>query len=103
MLYGDYYALTPFHHSAAQWVARQFHSPETGQGLVQGIRLPVAPEATLTVPLHSLRPEATYLFEEAETGETRTLTGAALAQAGFMFAVPPRAGSLWFYRPAAGA
>lgn len=102
LLYGDYYALTPFHHSAAQWVARQFHSPETGGGLVQGIRLPDAAEATLTVSLRGLRADAVYAFEEAETGAARTLTGAALQQAGFTFAAPPRAGTLWFYRLVAG-
>jgi hypothetical protein len=39
-----------------------------------------------------------YRFENPETGETRELTGAALQQSGFTFALPKRAGAIWFYR-----
>ena len=49
LLYGDYYPHTPFHRSAEEWVAWQFDCPETGRGLVQGIRLPASPEETLTI------------------------------------------------------
>jgi len=118
LLYGDYYPLTPHPHSPEHWVARQFDSPETGSGLVQAIRLPAAPAlpelgqaATLTVALRGLDPAATYQFEEAETGETRLVAADALQPASltrpFTFTLPPRAGSLWFYRalesPAASA
>ena len=102
MLYGDYTPHTPFHRSAAQWVARQFDSPETGTGLVQAIRLPAAPDETLTIYPRGVQPEARYEFEEAETGELRDLAGEALIEDGFTFALPPRAGSVWFYRRAAG-
>ena len=102
MLYGDYYAHTPAHRSADQWVARQFDSPETGAGLLQAIRLPAALDETLTVYPRGLQPEARYVFEEAETGEIRDLAGEALIEEGFTFALPPREGSLWFYRRADG-
>ncbi len=105
LLYGDYYPLTPHPHSPDHWVARQFDSPETGAGLVQAIRLPAAPAPTApgpaashTVHLRGLDPAATYQFEEAETGATRVVAAATLSQAGFTFTLPPRAGSLWFYR-----
>jgi len=99
MLHGDYYPLTPYHRSSGQWVARQFDRPEEGRGFIQGIRLPKAPEATLVVYPRGLRPDVAYRFENPETGETRELTGAAVQQNGFVFALPPRAGAVWLYQP----
>ena len=98
LLYGDYYPLTPYHRTPRQWVARQFDRPEEGRGLVQAIRLPAAPEETLAVFPQGLVPDAVYSFENPETGETRTLTGTALQQNGFAFALPKRAGAIWFYQ-----
>ncbi len=100
LLYGDYYAHTPAHRSADQWVARQFDSPETGSGLLQAIRLPAALAETLTIFPRGLQPEARYVFEEAETGEVRNLAGEALVENGITFALPAREGSVWFYRKA---
>lgn len=97
-LRADYYPLTPYHRSPAQWVARQFDCPETGEGFVQAIRLPQAPEENLTVYLQALAADTVYRFENPETGETRELTGAAACHQGFTFALPKRAGAVWFYR-----
>ena len=58
ILYGDYYPHTPFHRSAEQWVAWQFDCPETGCGLVQGIRFPASPQETLTIHPKGIRPDA---------------------------------------------
>jgi alpha-galactosidase len=102
MLHGDYYPHTPAHRNAAQWVAHQFDSPETGAGLLQAIRLPAAPDEKLTIFPHGLQAEARYVFEEAETGEIRDLSGEALIEDGFTFALPAREGSVWFYRWADG-
>ena len=98
MLYGDYYPHTPFHHSAQEWVSWQFDCPETGCGLVQGIRLPASPQETLIIHPKGIRPDAIYFFENAETGETRDIAGEDLINAGFTFALPARSGAIWFYR-----
>jgi hypothetical protein len=98
MLGGDYYALTPVHRSPEKWVARQFDAPEEGRGFIQAIRLPKCEEETLVVHPQALRPDAAYVFENPETGETRKLSGAAAMQGGFTFALPKRAGAIWFYR-----
>jgi alpha-galactosidase len=100
ILYGDYYPHTPFSRSADQWVAWQFDSPEKGQGLVQGIRLPESKEGTLTIHPKGVDPHATYVFQNEESGETRNLAGKDLLQAGFTFALPARSGAIWFYRRA---
>ena len=98
MLYGDYYPHTPFHKQADQWVAWQFNRPEAGDGFVQGVRLPAAPDATLTVHLKGLRPDAAYTFTNPETGGTREVAGDVLARDGFTLALPPRNGVVWQYR-----
>ena len=98
MLDGDYYPLTPYHRSPDQWVAWQFDRPERGRGFIQGIRLPAAQEEALVVRPRALVPDATYVFENPETGETRELAGVALLRGGFSFALPARAGAIWCYR-----
>ena len=98
ILYGDYYPHTPFHRSAKEWVAWQFDCPETGCGLVQGIRLPASPEETMTIHPKGIRPDAMYCFENAETGETKDISGEDLIHDGFTFALPARSGAVWFYR-----
>ncbi len=79
LLNGDYYPMTPFSKSAEQWVAWQFDKPETGEGLVQGIRLAACPEANITVHLKGLQPDATYILDNPETGETKEMSGSALS------------------------
>ena len=98
MLGGDYYPHTPFHHSAEEWVAWQFDSPETGRGFIQGIRLPACPDESLTIRPKALRADAVYLFENPEAGETREIPGSALIRDGFTLRLPKRAAAIWFYR-----
>jgi len=97
MLHGDYYPLTPIHRSTDKWVARQFFCPETGEGFVQGIRLPSSPQESLTIHPQGIQSDARYVFENLENGETRQLMGSDLVQYGFTFTLPPRSGALWFY------
>lgn len=98
MLFGDYYPLTPFHHSAGQWVVRQFDRPEAGQGFIQGIRFPSAQNETFTVWPKGIDGNALYLIENPETGDERKLAGTTLIQEGFTFTLEKRSGVIWFYR-----
>lgn len=98
VLHGDYYPLTPYHRNPQAWVVRQFDRPESGSGLIQGIRLPDAADETITVHPQELRSEATYRFENMETGETLTVAGAELMTVGFTLALPVRSGAVWFYQ-----
>lgn len=97
ILFGDYHPLTPFSREADRWVVRQFDCPERGEGLIQGIRLQECPTAAITVHPRALRRQARYLLHNLETGQSLESTGAALADAGFTLALPPRSGSIWFY------
>ncbi len=98
ILFGDYYPLTPFHRSDQSWCIRQFDRPETNRGHVQAIRLPASPDETMTVQLQSIRPEATYAFENVETAERREIAGTDLIRSGFSFTQPARTGAIWFYQ-----
>lgn len=98
MLHGDYYPLTDFGRSAEAWVAWQFDRPEMGDGFLQGIRHTECAQESLTVRPHVSRPDTDYVLTDAETGETRELSGAALRSGGFTFTLPRRAGTIWFYR-----
>lgn len=98
MLYGDYYPFTPFHRSDEKWVAWQFDSPETGCGLIQGIRLPACPEETFAIHPKGICPGSMYFLENPEMGEEREISGAALIHDGFTFALSARSAAIWFYR-----
>ncbi len=100
LLWGDYYPHTPFHRSAQEWVVWQFDSPQRGCGLVQGIRLPACPEERFTFHPKGILPDARYWFENAETGETRDISGEDLIHGGFTFTLPARSGAIWFYQRA---
>lgn len=97
LLGGDYYALTPFSRDADRWVAWQFDRPETGQGLIQGIRHAACTEGSITVYPQALEPDWDYVLENPETGETIERSGTALLSDGFTFTLPRRSGAIWFY------
>ena len=95
MIHGDFYPLTPYHKDAAGWWCRQFDCPEEKEGFlvfVTGNRC-IQPEQTVKPHLD---PEATYVFENEQTGERRTITGKE-AMEGFAEHLPARGGSIWFY------
>ena len=103
LLDGDYYPLTPPGRTGKEWVVWQFNRPSdlsggaASDGFVQAIRLAGADEDRATVELKGLSPEALYVLEEAETGERRELSGAALSNNGLVFELPRRRGSIWTY------
>ena len=98
LLDGDYYPLTPFSHDKDIWVARQFDDPQRGRGLLLGIRLPTAAQASITVHPQGIDAQARYRFENGETGETKEVAGVSLIQHGFSLELPHRSGIIWFYQ-----
>jgi alpha-galactosidase len=97
LLHGDYHPLTPFSRDPDRWVVWQFDRPELGDGLIQGIRHAACAEDRITVLPRALDPEADYVLENPETGESRALRGAVLMRDGFTFDLPRRSGVIWFY------
>jgi alpha-galactosidase len=100
VLRGDYYALTPPGRSGSEWVGRQFCSHDGSEGFVQAIRHSHSDEERRTFNLRRLRADATYVLEEAESGDQRIVDGLSLISSGLTFALPPRSGSMWFYQEA---
>ncbi len=98
LLDGDYYPLTPFSRDGEKWVVWQFDRPDTGEGLIQGIRHRASAEDSLTVYPKALDPNSRYTLENYETGAVREMDGSTLLSDGFTFELPRRSGAIWFYR-----
>jgi alpha-galactosidase len=97
LLHGDYYPLTSVKRNTEEWVVRQFDVPETGKGLIQGIRHSACEEEAITVFPKVLYPGCTYSFENPETNETLDVCGSALLHEGFCFKLSKRSACLWIY------
>ena len=98
VLTGDYYPHSPSRRDGRGWVAWQFDCPESGCGLVQGIRFPATEEESIVVRLKAVSPDASYHFENGETGESMNIPCDRLARDGFRLALAPRTGVIWLYR-----
>jgi len=98
ILHGDYYPLTPFSKSNEKWLVWQFDIPETGKGLIQGIRFANCPDESITVYPKAICSDRTYAFENPETLEIIEISGSTLIQDGFTFKLPKRSAAIWFYR-----
>ena len=78
----DLYPLTVPSPSKDVWSAAQYHDDESGEGIVLAFRRENAPYETAVFRLRGLNESAAYTFTDADTGETFTLSGAALADPG---------------------
>lgn len=94
----DYYPLTPPGRTGREWVGRQFCDYDERVGFIQVIRLSQSEESRIVVYPRRLSADAHYLMEEAESGQRLRVSGAALNSEGFTVELPPRSGSIWFYR-----
>jgi alpha-galactosidase len=61
--YGDFYALQPYSLANDCWSAWQWDRPEKKDGIVELLRRPGSPVAAMNLPLHHLKPDATYEVE----------------------------------------
>lgn len=95
---GEYYALTPPGRTGNEWVGRQFCRLDGQAGVIQAIRLAHCGDARAVLHPRHLRADASYVLEEAETGERREASGASLIAEGLRVELPARSGSIWFYR-----
>ncbi len=95
MLRSDFYPLTPYHKDPSKWWCRQFDSPEHGDGF-----LLFATGNRCTQKEQRVYPffdeEATYVFENEQTGERKELSGKKATE-GIVETLAPRSGSIWFY------
>jgi alpha-galactosidase len=90
------FLLTPQPRSLHSWTVWQFYDPETDGGALLAFR-EQSPDERLTVRLKGLNPDARYQLHDADTGETKTLTGIHLLRDGFLLTIPEQGSStLWW-------
>ena len=100
-LLGDYYPLTLYSLQVNAWIAWQFDEPELEGGMVQAFRRDECPEASSTLKLGGLDPEASYAVKDLDTGKTRVIAGRELTEDGLRVTIADRHGAaLFVYRKA---
>ncbi|MHB0937775.1 MAG: glycoside hydrolase family 36 protein [Armatimonadota bacterium] len=96
--YGDYYPLTTCTLDKDAWLAFQLHRTDQDAGLILAFRRAASPVVSVEYPLRGLRPDASYTFEDADSGETWTLPGKQLQEQGLpLMITEKRASRLLFY------
>lgn len=96
--YGDYYPLTTCTLDKDAWLAFQLHRPDLDAGLILAFRRTASPIVKAEYPLRGLRADAEYTFEDADTGETWTLSGKQLLEQGLPLTIAEKRSSrLVFY------
>lgn len=97
--YGDYYPLTPYSTSRDVWCAYQLHRTDLAEGVVLAFRREECPFTGAEFALSGLEPDAEYRLEDADTGETWTMTGRGLAEEGLRLSIDgARESRLVFYK-----
>ncbi|MFA6243154.1 MAG: NPCBM/NEW2 domain-containing protein [Candidatus Hydrogenedentales bacterium] len=81
-LMGDFYPLTPYTQSNAEWMAWQFDRPDLGQGVVQVFRRPDSIYESAHLKLKALDPDARYAVLSLDALDPETLTGKQLMEEG---------------------
>jgi len=98
---GDYYPLTVCTTSAHEWMAYQMHREDLNEGFVLAFRREKSPFVTADFILQALNEKASYIFEDADTGQKQTLSGETLKTQGLRITMEtPRSAKLLFYRKA---
>ena len=101
MIEGDYYPLTPYNRAPDQWSAWQFHTPETGRGVIQAFRRAASAAAHIPVQLRGLDPSARYMVRNLDETRTEAASGADLMSGQFALELAaPRSAGVWEYFPA---
>ncbi len=80
LLTKDFYVLTPWHHEVDRygWTAFAYDDSEIGESVVLAFRMEQCKHDTITAKLPFGQDGCTYNVENADTGETFTLTGEEL-------------------------
>ncbi|MBQ9747582.1 MAG: alpha-galactosidase [Clostridia bacterium] len=95
----DIYPLTVPSDSEDVWSAVQYHRASKGDGIVQIFRREASPYECACFRLGGLDAGTTYVFADADTGETWELDGGVLLEKGMPVTVSePRTAKLLFYR-----
>jgi len=90
--YGDFYPLTPFSVSPADWIGWQFHDPEKNAGAVQLFRRQECQEEVYRLKLRELDPQAVYTITVFEGEMPKEALGQELMEQGLPVRIPSKPG-----------
>lgn len=90
--YGDFYPLTPYTQSPADWIAWQFHLPEEDAGFVQIFRREKSPVDQMRFVLREIDLQAEYVIVALEGDWPPKLSGKQLGEEGIVARIPTRPG-----------
>lgn len=102
LLVQDFHPLTPWHgpEDTSGWTAFVWHNRRSGEAVLEAFRQETCPEADFTARMPFLQPGKTYTLTNEDTGEVRTLTGAALASEGLTLSLgQPKSSAVWHILP----
>jgi alpha-galactosidase len=96
---GDYYPLTACTMSKDDWMAYQMHRSDLNEGIVVAFRRENSPFISASFKLRGLNENIEYQFEDADSGQTWSATGAMLQNEGLLITIEKlRESRLIFYR-----
>ena len=87
---GDYYPLTAYSRANTEWIAWQFHDPDTNSGLIQAFRRGECDTASIQLKLRGLDPAAKYEITGFETPGTNVVSGEELLNSGLTVSLSER-------------
>jgi alpha-galactosidase len=97
--YGDFYPLTNGNYALENWLAYHFYLPEQQSGVIVAFRRPKSDVVSMTFDLTTIKPDAKYEFEDADTGKKVTLSGREIRKNGYTLKTDsPRESRLVYYR-----
>lgn len=88
----DHYLLTSLNADTREWFAYEVYDEESGKGLILAFRRENCMNSSITVKLHGLHPEGSYVFENADTQEKQAMTAGRLED-GFVIELPEKRSS----------
>jgi alpha-galactosidase len=93
LMLGDFYPLLPHDDSQSQWYGYQFDNPEQKSGCVFVFRREKCGDASKTIPLKGVSPDATYQVTNLDTAATTVVPGKELLEKGLMVKIATKPGA----------
>ena len=90
---GDYYPLTPYSTERHLWIAWQFDTPETGEGMIEAFRRDQSYYTSTSICLRGLEENANYLTTDMDSEQTKFYTGKQLMEQGLEITIAAKPGS----------
>ncbi|MGI6530332.1 MAG: alpha-galactosidase [Clostridia bacterium] len=86
--YDDFYPLTPWNNSSAEWRAYQYFSPERDSGVAQVFRPSESTEPQKNIRFHGVNPDRMYRVYDTDGTFETTVSGKVLLDEGLTLTLP---------------